>query len=155
MKTITYEITNQGCWNCTSHYIKPNIGYPLVVYNGKRITMSRYMYLIHKGDIPEGLEIRHKCDNRKCINPDHLEVGTHSDNMQDMLKRNGRQHLAGSKNPHAKLNENKVIGILNLYESGKRQIDIARVYNVDRKTINDIVHKKTWKHINLGGKYED
>jgi hypothetical protein len=150
MKQITYEITDQGCWNCTSHYIKPN-GYPLIVYKGKRITMSRYMYLIHKGNIPKGLEIRHKCDNRKCINPDHLEIGTHSDNMQDMIKRDRRQHQVGIKNPNAKLKESIVIRILKLYKSGLTQKVIANKCNIDPRTVNKIIHKKTWKHINLGG----
>ena len=149
-KEITYNVDENGCWNCTSHYIKPD-GYPLIVYKRKRIPMSRYMYLTNIGEIPDGMVMRHKCDNKKCINTDHLEYGTYSDNMQDMLLRNRRKHTVGIKNPQAKVTDKIVIEILKQHKKGEKQTDIARKLNLSRNIVNRIVLKKTWKHINIGG----
>ena len=78
-------------------------------HNGKRVQFAhRWAYIQAHGDIPEGMCVRHKCDNRPCINPDHLEVGTHADNMQDRLAR-GNHPLASAthcKNGHEFTEEN-------------------------------------------------
>jgi hypothetical protein len=148
-KKVDYRITPSGCWECTSH--SPNSdGYPRVVYKGKRMYIHRFIYLTQKGPIPDGMEIRHKCDNPLCINPDHLEIGTHTDNMHDMVIRGRRKPTHGSNNPKAKLVEKDVIDIRNRYKNGERQIDIARIYGISRYLVYDAIKRK-WKHIHEGG----
>lgn len=93
-KRIKYKI-NGECWECTSH-ARVN-GYPKIYRENKIYYMNRYIYSLYNGEIPENMVIRHKCDNRKCINPEHLEIGTQKDNMQDMVKR-GRSNK-GKKMP--------------------------------------------------------
>ena len=63
--------------------------YGSIWFKGKTEYAHRVAYLVFKGEIPSGLEVMHSCDNPKCINPDHLKLGTHQENMNDM-KSKGR-----------------------------------------------------------------
>lgn len=60
-----------------------NTGYGQLTLNYKRISAHRYSYMVHVGDVPDGLSILHKCNNKVCINPRHLYAGTQADNMAD------------------------------------------------------------------------
>jgi hypothetical protein len=141
-KPITYEVDTNGCWNCTSH--KPNSnGYPVKRYKGKIVHLHRYIYLTQIGHIPEGIVVRHKCDNSRCINPDHFELGTQADNIQDMFDR-GRNN-SGKNNPRVKLQERDVIDIINLFNNGMRYNEIAKRYPVGKSAIKSIIHGKNWR----------
>ncbi len=83
-----------GCWEWLG-YLDPK-GYGTFGVNNKVFKAHRYSYLIHFGPIPEKLCVCHHCDNPQCCNPDHLFLGTHNDNMQDMIKK-GRSNFNGSK----------------------------------------------------------
>ena len=72
-------------------------GYCATKVNGEQVYVHRLAYAATYGGIPAGLIIRHRCDNPRCINPVHLEPGTHRDNTQDMIKR-GRDNFGGRKN---------------------------------------------------------
>ncbi len=74
------------CWENTSHY-KDSYGYPYIRRNGKKSNISRYVWRLRFDPIPRGMCICHKCDNPKCINPEHLFLGTHKDNSQDMARK--------------------------------------------------------------------
>lgn len=73
------------CWNWTG--CKKPTGYGQLRCNGKARAAHRISFTIHFGPIPFGGEILHKCDNPSCVNPDHLEIGTHADNMRQMSER--------------------------------------------------------------------
>ena len=76
------------CLDCTSHAPDKD-GYPQMNINSERKKMSlhRFLYIQEHGELPSHILVRHKCDNRKCINLDHLETGTHADNMRDKARR--------------------------------------------------------------------
>lgn len=106
----------------------------------------RAAWRMFKGEIPDGLHVLHKCDNPKCVNVEHLYLGTHQDNMRDVKER-GRGnpgHLQGSKHGMAKLTEEKVREIRESSESAK---EIAQRMGVARTTIYDVRNGKIWNHV--------
>lgn len=79
-------VPNGDCWHWT-RVCAGEMGYGMIRHLGKNMRANRVMYSLAKGPIPEGLFVLHKCDNPKCINPDHLWLGTHQDNMDDMMRK--------------------------------------------------------------------
>ena len=143
-KPFEFYINEDGCFICTSHAMDLD-GYPLVKRNQKMNRVSRYIYEECFGPISEGFVIRHKCDNRHCINPEHLEEGTHKQNSLDMVKRN--RQAKGSKNGSAKLTESDVKEIRHLKEKGLRLTDLSNKFGVSVTNVCDIVNKRSWKHV--------
>lgn len=94
----------------------------------------------------DGLQILHHCDNPGCVNPDHLFLGDHQENMSDM-KRKGRQ-LRGGSNPRTPLVESKVLEIRRLYTTGRfTQAKLASTFGISNQCISDVINGKTWGHV--------
>lgn len=111
--------------------------------NCKQYKAHRLIYEFTKGKIGNK-HVLHKCDNPCCVNPDHLFLGTHQDNMQDMTKKGRTCH--GSKHKNAKLTPDQVLEIRKLYaEGGHTTRSLGIKYNVDGKHIHNIVTGKKWK----------
>ena len=111
------------------------------------------------GEIPNTFCVCHTCDNRKCVNPKHLFLGTRADNMQDMLRKGCgnkacgdnqglRRHPErvprGERNGHAKLTDAQVMEIRTAKKTAQ---EFAAAFNVSRATIYDIRRYKTWAHL--------
>lgn len=145
-KDIKYYVNGRGCWICTSHLTRnDNLSnrYPLMQIHSKRYQISHYVYEKYKGKIPKGKIVRHTCDNPKCINPEHLLIGTHFDNVQDMVKCN--RQAKGERHSKAKLTEKEVIAIrINKELTNK---ELAEQYSVSLSTIKCIKNAETWKHL--------
>jgi hypothetical protein len=78
-----YDVNDNGCW-VWNRYIGPG-GYGQVAVLRKTSLAHRVMFQAHKGDIPNGLVVMHTCDNRLCVNPEHLSLGTQGDNVRDCV----------------------------------------------------------------------
>jgi hypothetical protein len=145
-KEVRYSVNENGCWICTSH-IPCDDGYiNKRTEDGGTDKLHRIFYRKHKGEIPNHLILRHTCDVRNCINPDHLIPGTHQDNSNDMVERN-RQHKAfGEDSSYHKLTNEDVIFIRT--QKGKmRALHLSQKFNVDLKTIYNVWSGKSWKHL--------
>ncbi len=94
-------VPESGCWLWTAHVGKT--GYGSICYKKKRTGSHRMSWMIHNGDIPEGLLVLHQCDTRSCVNPDHLFLGTYKDNAQDCIKKGRDNRLCGEDNHNSKL----------------------------------------------------
>lgn len=127
------------------------IGARIVPNETKLFLIHRIVFEFLKGvKIPDGLCILHECDNPKCINVNHLRVGTHKDNMRDMAKRKRSGVTFGVKNGRAKLTEAQVLEIkkLLLSESSSAK-EIAEAYKVSRTTVERIRNGKRWNHVQI------
>jgi len=111
----------------------------------------RVSYRLHVGEIPLGMCVLHRCDNPGCVNPGHLFLGTHQENMDDMRNKNRRSRsplvLRGEASPVSKLTREAVVGIKQRLASGHQCSDIARDVGCDRTTISHIKLGKSWRSI--------
>ena len=140
-----------GCWEWTAGLNYD--GYGCFCYNGNSRPAHRFSYTLHVGIIPEEIMVLHKCNNRKCVNPEHLYLGNNSNNMMDCVA-SGNFHspfsIVGEDHPGTtKLTNNDVISIKCLLRDGVQQILIADMYNIDRSNISRINTGKIWSHIKL------
>lgn len=137
-----------GCWNWTAS-LKPK-GYGQFYWRGKMHRAHRLAWTLAGRALPaKGLELAHRCDNRICVNPEHLFVATHAENMAD-CKAKGRQSC-GERSKRNKLTEAQVIEIrANPPKLGRglREIDeYAAKYGVSKGTIYCSLTRRTWSHI--------
>ena len=136
------------CWEWTA--CRDTRGYgAMSAMNGERCA-PRVSWTIHYGPIPDGLGVLHKCDNPGCVNPDHLFLGTHLDNMNDRSAKGRVSHSPdqyGEGHPRAILNNVKVIQIRRSAELGIAVSELSKEYGVRPRTIRAIVNGTTWKHL--------
>ena len=110
------------------------------------IGAHRISYFLANDGIPSGMLVRHKCDNPKCVNPNHLEPGDKRDNARDMVER-GRATIRdqrGEKNGAAKLTLEQVSAIRQMVARGMRNTEIACQFNVSHQLISRIKLGKAW-----------
>jgi hypothetical protein len=135
-----------GCWLWTAG--KTRDGYGMFSL-GRRDEGSRQAhrvaYELWCGTIPEGQWVLHKCRN-KCVNPEHLELGTARKNNIDDRIRDGNL-LEGSKNPSAKYTPEQILEIRRRYAEGETQTSISKSMGIKQGHISDICLRKVWKCI--------
>ena len=108
----------------------------------------RLAYELERGPIAAGLFVCHRCDNPLCVNPAHLFLGTHAENMADMKVkgRAGKAKTCGSKHPNATITEDIVHRIRAMSASGTRNKDIASALGLTQQRIYSVL-KRSWKHV--------
>lgn len=132
-----------GCWEW-SGALTVN-GYGKFWMDGKTTSAHRVSFELHKHAIPSSEMVLHTCDNPKCVNPDHLTVGTHRDNVRHMQER-GR-FLTGEENSASKITAEKAKEIIQRLLNGAKVRTLAKQMNVSRGIVKGIANKVTWKHV--------
>lgn len=129
-----------GCWIWTAG--KTGNGYGSVKWKGKQFPAHRIAYFLHFGNIPDNLFACHKCDNPACVNPNHLFMGTHQENVDDRERKNRNNFRAGERHPLAKLTDDEVEEIRQKYAKGNITYkELALEYQVSDSNIYRIINR--------------
>lgn len=142
---------NSGCWLWAGSLDTGGYGLILAFNGGTAKTAHRISWELHRGPIPKGIDVLHKCDTPCCVRPDHLTLGTHAENMADMVRKRRQARgdalsakVRGERNGHAKLTEDDVRAIR--AATGTNQ-DIASRFGVKHVVISQIRSRTRWRHV--------
>lgn len=135
-------IVTPGCWIWSAGGGGRYGGFS---YNYQKIGAHVASYRIYCGPIPAGLMVRHTCDNSLCVNPTHLELGTHQENMQDCVDR-GRRPVA-EQHANAKLTNLQVLEVREALANGASLAGLGRRYGVSSCLISNIKQGRAYKTI--------
>ena len=122
-------------------------GYGNVTVKRKTWKAHRLAWTKANGDIPEGLCVLHKCDNRKCVNPSHLFLGDRQANSDDMMRKGRGRKALGEVHGNSKLSSEDVRRIREAHLFGARQVDLAAVYGVSQTAISTSTRRRWWRHV--------
>ena len=131
-----------GCWEWTGSY-RGN-GYAALNLFNRSVSAHRLAYELLVGKIPQGKHVLHKCDNPACVNPDHLFIGTHADNMADKKEKGRAPSMPGEENPAAILTKEQAMEVKRRAKNGERQIDIAAEFGISQPTVSAIKLGRIW-----------
>jgi hypothetical protein len=122
-----YRKVSGECWETL---LDPRHKYPQVKLEGRKVMVHRAAYEALVGAIPVGMSVLHRCDNPRCHRPEHLFLGTLSDNMKDMVAK-GRNNPAGPKHDHA-----SIIALAHL-----SQKEIAQLLGISQPCVSQVLRK--------------
>ncbi len=154
----TLVLDDESCWNWDRFINRGGYGTTFIArpspLRSLTVVAHRLSWILaNQSNIPDGQMVLHCCDNRRCVNPHHLRIGTAKDNTRDAIERgrravqNGRQ-IKGEGNPNAKLTSDDILSIVEKYEAGGvTYVGLSKEYGVNRATIGQIVRRDSWKHI--------
>lgn len=140
-----------GCWLWMG--TQNGDGYGRFILGGQRVVAHRAMWIMVHGPLSQNLNVCHHCDNRQCVNPDHLFAGTQSENMLDCVAKGrhpsyrGQPGLSGERHPGARLTEALVDQIRNKAASGVTERVLAEEYGISAGHVYRIVARKQWTHV--------
>lgn len=142
---------SSACWEWQAH--RSVKGYGDFAINGRLFRAHRVSYFLHSGEQPGSLLVCHHCDNPSCVNPAHLFLGTHRDNMRDMTAKGRQSHCGGFQGPRPyspgrpiKLDSRQASEIRRLYAAGGvSQRQLGRAFRVSQVTVFLILSRKIWR----------
>lgn len=133
---------NSGCWLWTG--ARARFGYGSFYFNRRCSVAHRVSWIIAGRDIPEGLQLCHRCDVPSCVNPEHLFLGTQAENTQDCFSKGRRNEARGERKPQAKLSDDEALAI---FRDPRPQIELSRVFGVSKSVVGHIKTGRGWSHV--------
>lgn len=140
---IQRDANAKGCWKWKG-YVSPH-GYGEISIKHRSVRANRFSYTLYNGAIPDGLNVLHSCDNPACVNPAHLFVGTHADNIKDKVSK--QRQARGVNHGMAKITPAIVYSIRMLARAGKTQKFIAQLVGLTQAAVSLIVIGEKWGHV--------
>ena len=138
---------NSGCWlwiGAIHDHRSPQLPYGSFRFFGKPSYAHRVAWHLYRGEIPSGAHVLHKCDQPMCVNPQHLRLGDHLQNMKEMTDKKRYKVFLGERHANSKLKESQV---LEIRRSELSLAELARDYGVTVQAVFAVKHRQTWKHI--------
>lgn len=133
-----------GCVGFRGHHDKD--GYPRFTFAGRSRPGTHAAFACVGVSVPHGLQVNHHCDNRKCVNPDHLFIGTQDDNVKDMMEKD--RHALGERHTISLLTDDAVRDIRANCRRGVAPAHLfAAKYGVSQSTIYAAKCRQNWKHV--------
>lgn len=136
----------EECWIWTGAIVRGYGKLGVGGRNGGMVQAHRFSYQEFNGPIPDGMVVMHKCDVTACVNPDHLTLGTQTDNMDDMRAK-GRGKAVGPKGERQHLARLTADIVREIRVSNEGETTLARRFGVHRDSIGNVRRRKTWRHI--------
>ena len=131
---------NTGCWLWLAQVTSK--GYGCFWFRNYPWRAHRAAWVLFRGEIPEGVQVLHRCDNPSCVNPEHLFLGTNADNMRDRDTKGRANQRRGEQHPYATFTEAQVHAIR---ADPRSMLEIAAAYGRPYMTIYQIVRRHTWR----------
>lgn len=147
-----HPVLGTACWLWTAGKSRGGYG-EMKVAKGVDAYAHRLSWGIAFGEIPPGMWVLHRCDNPTCVNPQHLFLGTQTDNMRDAVRK--RRHVSGfminrpvgERHGSAKMIESDVVEIRRLAASGIGSAEIAQRIGISRQAVRGVVSGRSWRHV--------
>src|ERR1035437_2127734 len=131
-----------GCWEWQAAIV-PTTGYGAFTFESYKVVSAHvFSWILKHGPVPKGMCVLHECDNRKCVRPSHLWLGTRDDNMQDMIQKGRAIHACGSQSSAAKLTE-EIVRKARVESKNTITAELARKYGVTHATMSRVLERKT------------
>lgn len=134
------------CWVWTAALHTSGYGW-FAIGNGRSARAHRVSWELARGPIPPEKMVLHRCDNRRCVRPDHLFLGTSADNVADMVAKGRAHDQRGSRNGHAKLTERQVLELRRRVASGEPYARVGEEFGITRPAAFDIVTGRRWRGV--------
>lgn len=122
-------------------------GYAPIFRRGRWTKAHRLAWEFSNGKVPSGMNVCHRCDNRACIEPTHLFVGTQSDNMRDCENKGRANHPVGERNNKAKLTSEEVLELRRRRAAGESMYRLGKVFGIARQSVRSIILGRHWRHV--------
>ena len=134
-----------GCWEWTG--AKASNGYGKTYHHKRPVDTHRVVWEITNGEIPNGLFVCHTCDNKSCVNPAHLFLGTPLENMIDKVNKGRHNSPRGEGNAFHKLTDELVISVRKQHAAGVSIYRLSKDTGISKTTLRSAINRRTWRHV--------